>query len=42
MKWARAVSPQKLLEPTDPVYAWRKRLFSKYEMALKGTLGYEV
>ncbi|MGE3424965.1 MAG: glutathione S-transferase N-terminal domain-containing protein, partial [Dehalococcoidia bacterium] len=25
-QWARAVSPQRLLEPDDPVFAWRERM----------------
>ncbi|HEX9396513.1 MAG TPA: glutathione S-transferase N-terminal domain-containing protein [Burkholderiales bacterium] len=38
-QWARAVSPLRLLEPDDPVYAWRERmldLFGGYARAAKG------
>jgi glutathione S-transferase len=38
-QWARAVSPTRLLEPDDPVYAWRERmldLFGGYARAAKG------
>jgi glutathione S-transferase len=38
-QWARAVSPTRLVEPDDPVYAWRERmldLFGGYARAAKG------
>ena len=38
-QWARAVSPIRLLEPDDPVYAWRERvmdLFGGYARQAKG------
>jgi glutathione S-transferase len=38
-QWARAVSPTRLLEPDDPVYAWRERvldLFGGYAREAKG------
>jgi glutathione S-transferase len=38
-QWARCVSPVRLLEPDDPVYAWRERmldLFGGYARAAKG------
>ena len=38
-QWARAVSPVRLLEPDDPVYAWRERvldLFGGYAREAKG------
>jgi glutathione S-transferase len=38
-QWARAVSPIRLLEPDDPVYAWRERvmdLFGGYAREAKG------
>jgi glutathione S-transferase len=38
-QWARSVSPLRLLEPDDPVYAWRERmldLFSGYARQAKG------
>jgi len=37
--WARAMSPIRLLEPDDPVFAWRERmldLFGGYARAAKG------
>jgi glutathione S-transferase len=30
-QWARAMSPIRLLEPDDPVYAWRDRLLKMYD-----------
>jgi glutathione S-transferase len=38
-QWARAMSPARLLEPDDPVYAWRERmldLWGGYARAAKG------
>jgi glutathione S-transferase len=38
-QWARSVSPIRLLEPDDPVYAWRERmldLFGGYAREAKG------
>jgi glutathione S-transferase len=38
-QWARAMSPARLLEPDDPVYAWRERmldLFGGYARQAKG------
>ena len=38
-QWARAVSPTRLLEPDDPVFAWRERvmdLFGGYAREAKG------
>jgi glutathione S-transferase len=38
-QWARCVSPVRLLEPDDPVYAWRERilqLFAGYAGSAKG------
>ncbi len=38
-QWARAMSPIRLLEPDDPVYAWRERvldLFGGYARSAKG------
>lgn len=29
-QWARAVSPQRLLEPDDPVFAWRERMLDLF------------
>lgn len=30
-QWARAVSPRKLLDPSDPVYDWRARLLNTFD-----------
>jgi glutathione S-transferase len=30
LQWARTVSPARLLEPDDPVYAWRERLLDLF------------
>jgi glutathione S-transferase len=38
-QWARAMSPTRLLEPDDPMYAWRERvldLFGGYAREAKG------
>jgi len=38
-QWARTISPARLLEPDDPVYAWRERvldLFDGYARQAKG------
>jgi len=41
-QWARAVSPQRLLEPDDPVYAWRERLLDLHGGLARNAKGYEV
>jgi len=41
-QWARAVSPQRLLEPDDPVYAWRERMLDMYGGLARKAKGYEV
>jgi glutathione S-transferase len=41
-QWARAVSPQRLLEPDDPVYAWRERMLDLYGGLARSAKGYEV
>jgi len=41
-QWARAVSPQRLLEPDDPVYAWRERLLDLYDGLARKAKGYPV
>jgi glutathione S-transferase len=41
-QWARAVSPQRLLEPDDPVYAWRERMLDLYGGLARNAKGYEV
>jgi glutathione S-transferase len=41
-QWARAVSPQRLLEPDDPVYAWRERILDLYDGLARKAQGYPV
>jgi glutathione S-transferase len=41
-QWARAVSPQRLLEPDDPVYAWRERMLNLYDGLARQAKGYPV
>jgi glutathione S-transferase len=39
-QWARVVSPFRLLEETDPVYAWRERLFDAFDGMARNSPGY--
>ena len=41
-QWARAVSPTRLLEPDDPLYAWRERLLGMYDGYAAKAKGYPV
>jgi glutathione S-transferase len=41
-QWARTVSPTRLLEPDDPVYAWRERLLKMYDGYAWKAKGYPV
>jgi glutathione S-transferase len=41
-QWARAVSPTRLLEPDDPVFAWRERLLQMYDGYAGKAKGYRV
>ena len=41
-QWARAVSPVRLLEPDDPVYAWRERMLDLFEGYARNAKGYPV
>ena len=41
-QWARAVSPLRLLEPDDPVYAWRERMLDLYDGLARKAKGYPV
>lgn len=41
-QWARAVSPQRLLEPDDPVYAWRERMLDLHGGLARSAKGYPV
>jgi glutathione S-transferase len=41
-QWARALSPIRLLEPDDPVYAWRERLLDAHGGLARNAKGYPV
>ena len=41
-QWPRAVSPAKLLESEDPVYAWRERMLDLYGGMARNAKGYPV
>ena len=41
-QWARAVSPQRLLEPDDPVFAWRERMMDLFGGLARNAKGYPV
>lgn len=41
-QWARAVSPVRLLEPDDPVYAWRERMLDLHGGLARKANGYPV
>ena len=41
-QWARAVSPQRLLEPDDPVFAWRERMLDLHGGLARKAKGYPV
>ncbi len=41
-QWARVVSPIRLLEPDDPLYAWRERLLEMYDGYASKAKGYPV
>ncbi len=41
-QWARAVSPIRLLEPDDPVYAWRERMMDLFGGYARDAKGYPV
>ena len=41
-QWPRAVSPVKLLESEDPVYAWRERMLDLYGGLARKAEGYPV
>ena len=41
-QWARAVSPIRLLEPDDPVYAWRERMLDLHGGLARAACGYPV
>jgi glutathione S-transferase len=41
-QWARVMSPARLLEPDDPMYAWRERMLGLYDGLAGRALGYPV
>ncbi|CCE06389.1 putative glutathione S-transferase (GST) [Bradyrhizobium sp. STM 3843] len=41
-QWARVVSPFKLLEQADPVYAWRERLLDAFDGMARTSPGHPV
>jgi glutathione S-transferase len=41
-QWARAISPIHLLEPDDPVAAWRERLLDAHGGLARQAKGYPV
>lgn len=41
-QWARAVSPVRLLEPDDPLYAWRERMLDLFDGMPRKARGYPV
>jgi glutathione S-transferase len=41
-QWARAVSPIHLLEPDDPVFAWRERMLDLFGGMARAARGYPV
>jgi glutathione S-transferase len=41
-QWARVVSPFKLLEDNDPIYAWREKLLDAFDGMARQSPGYPV
>lgn len=41
-QWARVVSPVRLLEPDDPMYAWRERMLDLFDGMPRQARGYPV
>jgi glutathione S-transferase len=41
-QWARVVSPFKLLEPDDPIHAWREKLLDAFDGLARKTPGFAV
>ena len=41
-QWARCISPIRLLEPDDPVYAWRERMLDLFDGFARQAKGYPV
>lgn len=42
LQWARCVSPLRLLEPDDPVYAWRERMLDLWDGYARQAKGFPV
>ncbi|MGQ4646569.1 glutathione S-transferase N-terminal domain-containing protein [Lyngbya aestuarii] len=42
LHWGRCISPIKLLETDDLVYAWRERMLDLYDGLARKSLGYDV
>ncbi|WP_149538704.1 glutathione S-transferase family protein [Siccirubricoccus phaeus] len=41
-QWARCTSPFRLLEESDPVFAWRARMLDLFDGLARNAVGYEV
>jgi len=41
-RWARNISDFKLLEPSDPIHAWRRRMLDLYDGLARKSKGYPV
>lgn len=41
-QWARVVSPIRLLEPDDPLYAWREKMLDLFDGYARNARGYPV
>jgi glutathione S-transferase len=41
-QWARVVSPFKLLEEADPIYAWREKLLDAFDGMARKSPGYPI
>jgi glutathione S-transferase len=41
-QWARSISPLRLLEPDDPIYAWRERMLDLFGAYAREAKGYPV
>jgi glutathione S-transferase len=42
LQWARSASPIRLLEPDDPVFAWRERMLDLWDGYARAAKGYPV
>lgn len=41
-QWARVMSPKRLLDPEDPLFAWRERMLDLHGGLARAALGYPV